>query len=342
MASFLLSSTAQVFLKRQTQSSALKVFQFILNVFSMRFRRQHIFPQLPRFTPSPSTTTATITSTVDIVPGKVKQEIATPLWDVPESIFSVLRRRLGFTVPETTSKTTAIPKTATDVITSQIEPTPTVVTPNDSIMTSPTIDTKPLDIVNISEGQENLTFLANGEKIVFTVPKIGKLSDSALTVKPVELGTTARPVPVRTATVPNTQFVSVSNILSRFFPEYTPPFIFPLRGKSLASLTLPSGCDVTSDEFKCVARGIYNQSPGVNKWCEMNCKVNNCVSFMCECSCEEKFTANISRCRAVNKFRGVEGMDQWCAANCKVGYCPPQMCSLPHCISSSLTQNGEL
>ena len=272
-------------------------------------------------------------------PAKVHQEIATPMFEVPESIFSLLRRRLGFTTPFLTSNTTAARTPAMDITSIQTEPTSTAPSIFHVISTPQTVIARPLEIVNISEGQENLTFLSNGEKIVFTVPKIGKLDDS-VTVKPTVLPTTGSSVSVRATTSPNTQFVSVSNILSRFFPEYTPPFMFPLRGKSLTSLPLPHRCDVTSDEFRCVARGIYNLSPGVNKWCELNCKANNCVTFMCKCSCEEKLSTR-SRCRAVNKFRRVEGMDQWCAANCKVGYCPPHMCSIPHCIGSDLGQNGE-
>ena len=309
--------------------------------FLFDFRHPHVFHELPRFTPSPTSTITSDTSpsVIDIIPAKPKQEVVTPAWDVPESIFFALRRRFEMTTPMTThvEKTT---KTL-PVVTSQIERTPVSDIIRDGIATPPSVvfpTIKPLNIVNISEGQENLTFLANGEKIVFTVPKIGKLNDSSLAIKPIELGTTPRTFPLRHSTLPNTQFVSVSNILLRFFPEYTPPFMFPLRRKGLGSVRLPIGCDVNSDEFRCVARGIYNQSPGVNKWCEINCKVNNCPLFMCDCACEERFSPRISRCRAVNKFRGVEGMDQWCAANCKVGYCPPEMCSIPHCINL----NGEL
>ena len=301
-----------------------------------------MFHELSRFSPAPSTTTTTSPMPqVDRTPVKVHQEIATPVWDIPESIFFALTRRFGITRPPESVKqvTTGRPP----LITSLVQPI-TTIAERDVTTTPPIIRIQeirtPLDIVNITEGQENVTFLTNGEKMVFTVPKIGTLNTS-VQIKPVEFGhVTSRPAIGRHSTVPNTQFVSVSNILSRFFPEYTPPFMFPLRNRGLSPLQFFPGCDVNSDEFRCVARGIYKQSPGINKWCEVNCKMNNCVHFMCDCSCEEKFSPRISRCRAVNKFRGVEGMDQWCAANCKVGYCPGAMCSIPHCVTS--LSNGEI
>ena len=314
----------------------------MVTVFRFHFRFP-VFHELSRFTPAPSTSTTQVPP-VDRVPVRIQQEIATPVWDIPESIFFALTRRFGITRrPDAVKHVTATTRLP-EVISSQIRPTPTMSAIHDVGTTPPIVAVPeirtPLDIVNISEGQENVTFLTNGEKIVFAVPKIGKLNTS-VPIKPIEFGhVTQRPTFGRHSTVPNTQFVSVSNILLRFFPEYTPPFMFPLRNRGLSPLGIFPGCDVNSDEFRCVARGIYKQSPGVNKWCEVNCKMNNCVHFMCECSCEEKFSPKISRCRAVNKFRGVEGMDQWCAANCKVGYCPSAMCSIPHCIAPS--SNGEV
>ncbi|KAL4216302.1 hypothetical protein ACF0H5_024028 [Mactra antiquata] len=134
-------------------------------------------------------------------------------------------------------------------------------------------------------------------------------------------------VPSR-STVPNTHFPSVSNILNRF---YMTPFLFPG-----SNINLPPGCDVFSDEFRCKARGIYNQSPGISKWCEINCRASNCVPFMCECSCEDKMKNQTSKCHAIAEFHGVEGMDLWCVANCKVGYCPANTCSVEDCLRSNI------
>ena len=301
-----------------------------------------MFAELSQFSPAPSVATTTLPSSiVDHTPRRVQQELATPVWSIPETIFFALTRRFGFTRPPETVKQIQVTTTRPPLISSLTEPITSIVS-RDVTTVPPFIHIpepqRPLDIVNITEGQENVTFLANGEKMVFTVPKIGKLNTS-VPMKPIELGhVTPRPPVGLHSTVPNTQFVSVSNILSRFFPEYTPPFMFTLRDRGLSPLMFYPGCNVNSDEFRCVARGIYKQSPGINKWCEVNCKMNNCVHFMCDCSCEDKFSPRISRCRAVNKFRRVEGMDQWCAANCKVGYCPSAMCSIPHCINS----NGEI
>lgn len=141
--------------------------------------------------------------------------------------------------------------------------------------------------------------------------------------------------PVRTD-VPNTQFVSVSNILDRFYPNYVSPLLYSLARPRASGMNLGPGCDVNSDEFRCKARGIYNHSPGISQWCEINCKASNCVSFMCECGCEDtsRRRPQNSSCHAIAEFQGVDGMDEWCTANCKVGYCPANTCSIEDCLTS--------
>ncbi|XP_045183844.1 uncharacterized protein LOC123542202 [Mercenaria mercenaria] len=178
--------------------------------------------------------------------------------------------------------------------------------------------------------------VTNGMKIFFTPPK-----ETGQTPRPV----TSRPQHVRLPAapprpeVPNTQFVSVSNILDRFYPNYITPLLFSLAQPKTSGSKTTAGCDVTSDEFRCKARGIYNQSPGISKWCEINCRASNCVTFMCECSCEDKAKSQNTSCHAIAEFHGVEGMDQWCIANCKVGYCPANTCSVEDCMNKS--SNGE-
>lgn len=173
----------------------------------------------------------------------------------------------------------------------------------------------------------------NGMKIFFSPPK--------------EIGQTVRPATSRPRVsrfpaspkrpeVPNTQFVSVSNILDRFYPNYITPLLLSLAQPSTTALKPSTGCDVNSDEFRCKARGIYQQSPGISKWCEINCRASNCVTFMCECSCEDKTISQNTSCHAIADFHGVEGMDQWCRANCKVGYCPANTCSVEDCINKPL------
>lgn len=134
--------------------------------------------------------------------------------------------------------------------------------------------------------------------------------------------------------VPNTQFVSVSNILDRFYPNYVSPLLYSFTRPRSSGMNLGPGCDVNSDEFRCKARGIYNQSPGISKWCEVNCRASNCVSFMCQCGCEDasKRRPQNTSCHAIADFHGVEGMDEWCTANCKVGYCPANTCSIEDCL----------
>ena len=143
--------------------------------------------------------------------------------------------------------------------------------------------------------------------------------------------------PIRTD-VPNTQFVSVSNILDRFYPNYVSPLLYSLTRPSASGMNLGVGCDVNSDEFRCKARGIYNNSPGISRWCEINCRASNCVSFMCECGCEDtsKRKPQNSSCHAIADFHGVEGMDEWCIANCKVGYCPANTCSIEDCMPTPI------
>lgn len=171
----------------------------------------------------------------------------------------------------------------------------------------------------------------NGMKRLFAVPKVADHTVSPVTQR-------SFPTVQLRPDVPNTQVVSVSNILDRFYPNYIAPFFFSLTQKRRSGLKLPVACDVMSDEFRCKARGIYNQSPGISNWCEINCRARNCVTFMCECSCEDRQSQN-SSCHAIAEFHGVEGMDQWCIANCKVGYCPANTCSVEDCVNKST--NGE-
>ena len=181
--------------------------------------------------------------------------------------------------------------------------------------------------------------VANGMKVFFSPPKETGQTPRPVTQRP-HVG--RLPVAPQRPEVPNTQFVSVSNILDRFYPNpnYITPLLFSLAQPNTSGSKTSNGCDVTSDEFRCKARGIYNQSPGISKWCEINCRASNCVTFMCECSCEDKKSSQQNTsCHAIAEFHGVEGMDQWCIANCKVGYCPANTCSVDDCVNKST--NGE-
>ncbi|KAK3577337.1 hypothetical protein CHS0354_008433 [Potamilus streckersoni] len=199
-------------------------------------------------------------------------------------------------------------------------------------------------------------------KIFFSVPILAEnnLHHGKITtmISPpniiVPTATSVRPLS-STVTIPpssvtaNTQFVSVSDILNRFYPNYIPPYIFPPMllpdpetwpGRKRQSQN--TTCNVWSENFRCVGSGIYQRSLGINHWCELNCRVNNCIIFMCTCSCDDVIPLVKSKCHAVGEFRGVEGMDQWCTANCKVGYCPSNTCSVQDCMEMELSDNSIL
>ena len=217
-----------------------------------------------------------------------------------------------------------------------IEPTPTFTTP--AVGTTPTIQQRAIASDRIRQeiikmiGQEVPTPTnTNNVKVFFTLPKI----DNRAFTRPLMVPEPTRKFSFLQTDIPNTQYVSVSSILDRFYPNYITPFLFSLSKPRPRPRPKPRGqrnCDVTSDEFRCVARGIYNQSPGISKWCERNCKARNCVTFMCECFCEDKHRIQNTSCHAIKEFKGMEAMDQWCIANCKVGYCPPNTCSVEDCL----------
>ncbi|KAL3885301.1 hypothetical protein ACJMK2_025381 [Sinanodonta woodiana] len=197
-------------------------------------------------------------------------------------------------------------------------------------------------------------------KIFFSVPILVEksLHHGNITTKippPKVIVPTATAVRPLASTIPpssvtdNTQFVSVSDILNRFYPNYIPPYIFPPmllpdpetwpgRRRQAQNTT----CNVSSENFRCVGSGIYQRSLGINHWCELNCRVNNCIIFMCTCSCDDVIPLVKSKCHAVGEFRGVEGMDQWCTANCKVGYCPSNTCSVQDCMVMEVSDNSVL
>lgn len=230
-------------------------------------------------------------------------------------------------------------------IATQIVPTPTI--KPGSVVDSSSVKKQqvtPLDAIRREIVKHVNVDIANGNKVFFSPPNDLLITDIGIlpTVpKPqTSLETTRRlnNIPQPIPDLPNTQFVSVSNILERFYPNFISPLLFNLA-KTPTSLSLPAGCEITSDEFRCVPRGIYNRSPGISQWCEMNCRAGNCVLFMCECFCEDVRRSQNNSCHAIAEFMGVEAMDAWCIANCKVGYCPPSTCSQDDCLS--LRPNGE-
>ncbi|KAL3885302.1 hypothetical protein ACJMK2_025382 [Sinanodonta woodiana] len=179
-------------------------------------------------------------------------------------------------------------------------------------------------------------------KVFFFIPT-DKKETTTFAVKPlvsVEKKVTSETVP----------FFSLSGQASPLNRDLRYPYLsFPLLshqtyiprsfliGSGLSAGIKRSSCDIYSDKFRCQGIGLYQQSEGIESWCEMNCRSGNCAHFMCFCSCDE--TINItSSCSARSEFRNVSGMDEWCSANCKVGYCPAIVCNVADCVAGSTDQ----
>ena len=251
----------------------------------------------------------------------------------------------AYTFTNTTVQSTLSPSYKSPETTSQIMATPSTKSGSDvSITSGPLRKAIPLEDIrkellkrigdnNQGNGQEVKVFFTPPTATVTGVTTAASISKISVQAN--------KPTTVASASAAsNTQFVSVSNILERFYPDYPnfiTPFLVSITTRRGSRLKLPAGCDVTSDEFRCVARGIYNQSPGISQWCEMNCRAGNCATFMCDCFCEDKRRTQNTSCHAIAEFSGVVGMDQWCLANCKVGYCPPNTCSVEDCLRPDVT-----
>jgi len=279
--------------------------------------------------------------------------------DVTPVVTSAAQSHKPTQSPEVTTTTLAItrgkPQTVTTSVDRRQVPT-TTASVTVSQMTAPPAATskqrKPWTLEEIRREIVRMlgSDVSNNKRFLFTSPAPTPVVVAPVTPSPVFHTPLPRPrvvdqqfVPsIRTVPdnrigthLPNTQFVSVSNILDRF---YMSPLLLSLaRSRSRPSApVLPPGCDVNSDEFRCKSIGIHRLSPGTSKWCEINCKASNCVPFMCECGCEDKSksrpTMPSSSCHAIAEFKGVEGMDDWCRANCKVGYCPANTCAIEDCL----------
>eukprot|EP00088_Acartia_fossae_P005307 TRINITY_DN12334_c0_g1_i1.p1 TRINITY_DN12334_c0_g1~~TRINITY_DN12334_c0_g1_i1.p1 ORF type:complete len:101 (-),score=26.98 TRINITY_DN12334_c0_g1_i1:57-359(-) len=76
---------------------------------------------------------------------------------------------------------------------------------------------------------------------------------------------------------------------------------------------------MAKDFSKCHGVAPYAGNPGIDGWCQANCKQGFCPATHCFCPDEE--------CRAVNQWKDMNEMHEWCKMNCKMGYCPESYCN---------------
>lgn len=126
---------------------------------------------------------------------------------------------------------------------------------------------------------------------------------------------------------------------SHFYdPKSSDSFIFPLFSlhSTLQPTVVKNGdCYPTSRNYRCKGKGAYSNTKGIDRWCQRNCRQNNCVPFMCECGCDDVVVSD-TKCHAVGAYEDLPGMDEWCIRTCTGGgKCPSKMCSVKECQNGS-------
>ena len=88
-------------------------------------------------------------------------------------------------------------------------------------------------------------------------------------------------------------------------------------------------------DMKCTAIGAWEGSPSQDRWCDINCRIDNCPPNLCHCDVTMTTKARSAStvapggkktCRSKGDWPNKDSMDRWCARNCPLGNCSDDVC----------------
>uniref|UniRef100_A0A8W8P1H4 Chitin-binding type-4 domain-containing protein n=1 Tax=Magallana gigas TaxID=29159 RepID=A0A8W8P1H4_MAGGI len=126
--------------------------------------------------------------------------------------------------------------------------------------------------------------------------------------------------------------ISIGNLTESNQPEEKLSESVPTKSSHISKRTtdlsphLLAGFNVSGDgeECKrCYAVPTWDHYPGMNDWCDTNCRKGNCPPCRCYCGCPARHFENL--CQGIGDDQGFQ-MDMWCWRECCEYECPLDKC----------------